>query len=139
MVGGESRESECLRIFDEGLFTNPVGTRRCTYTGRTGKKDNILFFEKEKESEKAVVEPQKEKATGKPKYKPVEPVTLETVPEDAVFIRSTDVCKLLNISNSTLRNMRAEHAIPFYKLGGIFLYSKEEIMNYLASNYSRRI
>ena len=63
----------------------------------------------------------------------------ETVPEEAVFIRSTDVCKLLNISNSTLRNMRAEHAIPFYKLGGIFLYSKEEIMNYLASNYSRRI
>ena len=59
------------------------------------------------------MEPQKEKATGKPKYKPVEPVTLETVPEDAVFIRSTDVCKLL--------------------------YSKEEIMNYLASNYSRRI
>ena len=48
-------------------------------------------------------------------------------------------CKLLNISNSTLRNLRAERAIPFYKLGGTFLYSKEEIMNYLASNYSRRI
>ena len=41
MVGGESRESECLRIFDEGLFTNPVGTRKCTDTGRTGKK--IIF------------------------------------------------------------------------------------------------
>ena len=51
MVGGESRESECLRIFDEGLFTNPVGTRKCTDTGRTGKKDHILFFEKEKESD----------------------------------------------------------------------------------------
>ena len=51
MVGGESRESECLRIFDEGLLTNPVGTRRCTYTGRTGKKDNLIFFEKEKESD----------------------------------------------------------------------------------------
>ena len=88
-----------------------------------------------------IVKPEKEseKAAGKPKYKPVEPVILDTVPEDAVFIRSTDVCKLLNISNSTLRNMRTEHAIPFYKLGGIFLYSKEEIMNYLASNYSRRI
>ena len=70
------------------------------------------------------------------KYKPVQP---DTIPEDAVFIRSTDVCKLLNISNSTLRNLRAERAIPFYKLGGTFLYSKEEIMNYLASNYSRRI
>lgn len=85
--------------------------------------NSMRIVKPEKESEKAVVEP----------------VTLETVPEDAVFIRSTDVCKLLNISNSTLRNMRAEHAIPFYKLGGIFLYSKEEIMNYLASNYSRRI
>ena len=63
---------------------------------------------------------------------------LDTVPEDAVFIRSADVCKLLNISNSTLRNLRAERAIPFYKLGGTFLYSKEEIMNYLASNYSRK-
>ena len=69
--------------------------------------NSMRIVKPEKESEKAVVEPQKEKATGKPKYKPVEPVTLETVPEDAVFIRSTDVCKLLNISNSTLRNMRA--------------------------------
>ncbi len=73
------------------------------------------------------------------KYKPVTPVILDVIPEDMVFIRSTDVCKLLNISNSTLRNLRAEHAIPFYKLGGVFLYNKEEIMNYLASNYSRRI
>lgn len=103
----------------------------------------IVKFEKEtekkseKETEKAVTEPQQQKAPGK--YKSVEPVMLDTVPEDAVFIRSTDVCKLLNISNSTLRNLRAERAIPFYKLGGTFLYSKEEIMNYLASNYSRRI
>ena len=56
--------------------------------------NSMRIVKPEKESEKAVVEPQKEKATGKPKYKPVEPVTLETVPEDAVFIRSTDVCKL---------------------------------------------
>jgi len=58
--------------------------------------NSMRIVKPEKESEKAVVEPQKEKATGKPKYKPVEPVTLETVPEDAVFIRSTDVCKLLH-------------------------------------------
>ena len=75
----------------------------------------------------------------KKKYKTVEPVMLDAIPEDTVFIRSADVCKLLNISNSTLRNLRAEHAIPFYKLGGTFLYNREEIMNYLASNYSRRI
>lgn len=73
------------------------------------------------------------------KYKTVEPIMLDAIPEDIVFIRSADVCRLLNISNSTLRNLRAEHAIPFYKLGGTFLYNREEIMNYLASNYSRRI
>ena len=73
--------------------------------------NSMRIVKPEKESEKAVVEPQKEKATGKPKYKPVEPVTLETVPEDAVFIRSTDVCKLLNISNSTLRNSGARNPI----------------------------
>ena len=50
---------------------------------------------------------QQEKDPGKTKYKPVKPVILDTIPEDAVFIRSTDVCKLLNISNSTLRNLRA--------------------------------
>ena len=83
--------------------------------------------------------PQQEKAPGKPKCNPVTPVMLDTVPEDAVFIRSADVCKMLNISNSTLRNLRAERAIPFYKLGGTFLYSKEEIMNHLASNDSKRI
>ena len=43
--------------------------------------NSMRIVKPEKESEKAVVEPQKEKATGKPKYKPVEPVTLETVPE----------------------------------------------------------
>ena len=102
--------------------------------------NSMRIVKPEKESEKAVVEPTKRRKPPENRStNPWTPVTLETVPEDAVFIRSTDVCKLLNISNSTLRNMRAEHAIPFYKLGGIFLYSKEEIMNYLASNYSRRI
>lgn len=100
---------------------------------------NMKIVKFEKETEKAVTEPQQQKAPGKLKYKSVEPVMLDAIPEDAVFIRSTDVCKLLNISNSTLRNLRASKGIPFYKLGGTFLYNKEEIMNYLASNYSRRI
>lgn len=75
----------------------------------------------------------------KESYKPVEPVRLDSIPEDIEFIRSADVCKLLNISNSTLKNLRTNRAIPFYKIGGTFLYNKAEIMNYLASNYSRRI
>ena len=88
--------------------------------------NSMRIVKPEKESEKAVVEPQKEKATGKPKYKPVEPVTLETVPEDAVFIRSTDVCKLLNISNSTLRNMRAEHQSHSTNWVGYFSTAKKK-------------
>ena len=40
------------------------------------------------------------------KYKPVTPVILDNVSEDVTFIRSADVCKLLNVSNSTLRNQR---------------------------------
>lgn len=86
-----------------------------------------------------LVKSDNEKEPKTPNLKQVKPVILESIPEDIVFIRSTDVCKLLNISNSTLKNLRAAQAIPFYKLGGTFLYNKEEIMNYLASNYSRRI
>ena len=69
-------------------------------------------------------------AQEEPKYKSVDPVMLDAMPEDVAFIRSTDVCKLLNISNSTLRNLRAEHAIPFYKLGGTFLYSNNELSRF---------
>lgn len=86
-----------------------------------------------------IVKAENEKEPKTPNLKQVKPVILESIPEDIVFIRSTDVCKLLNVSNSTLKNLRAAQAIPYYKLGGTFLYSKEEIMNYLASNYSRRI
>lgn len=99
----------------------------------------IVKSDKNLEKTAEAQDTQQQTPSGKPKYKPVAPVILDTAPEDAVFIRSADVCKLLNISNSTLRNLRAEQAIPFYKLGGVFLYNKEEIMNYLASNYSRRI
>lgn len=95
--------------------------------------NNMRIIKRENEEES-------KQQTGKtPNSEQMKPVILESIPEDIAFIRSADVCKLLNISNSTLKNLRAAHAIPFYKLGGTFLYSKEEIMNYLASNYSRRI
>jgi len=79
--------------------------------------NSMRIVKPEKESEKAVVEPQKEKATGKPKYKPVEPVTLETVPEDAVFIRSTDVCKLLHHQNTKERERGAGPPNPILQTG----------------------
>lgn len=96
--------------------------------------NNMRIIKRENEEEP------KEQTTGKaPNPKQVKPVILESIPDDIVFIRSADVCKLLNISNSTLKNLRTAKVIPYYKLGGTFLYSKEEIMNYLSSNYSRRI
>ena len=57
----DEREEENVRVWLEASQENRNAyeslmkdylrircTRRCTYTGRTGKKDNILFFEKEK-------------------------------------------------------------------------------------------
>lgn len=95
--------------------------------------NNMKIVKRENEEEP------KKQTDKSPNSKQVKFVMLENIPDDIVFIRSTDVCKLLNISNSTLKNLRAAQTIPFYKLGGIFLYSKEDIMNYLASNYSKRI
>lgn len=71
----------------------------------------------------------------------VKPVVTDTMSEEqeSEFLRSADVIKMLNISNSTLKNLRTAQAIPFYKLGGTYLYNKEEIFKYLASNYSKRI
>lgn len=95
---------------------------------------NMRIVKRENEEEP------KEQIAGKsPTPKQVKPVILESIPDDIVFIRSADVCKLLNISNSTLKNLRTAKIIPYYKLGGTFLYSKDEIMTYLANNYSRRI
>lgn len=95
--------------------------------------NNMRIIKRENEEEL------KEQNGKSPNPKQVKPVILESIPDDIVFIRSADVCKLLNISNSTLKNLRTAKVIPYYKLGGTFLYSKEEIMNYLSSNYSRRI
>lgn len=66
-------------------------------------------------------------------------VQYQEIPEDIAFIRSADVCKLLNISNSTLKNLRTEHKIPYYKLGGTFLYNRDEILKFMTDNYSRSI
>lgn len=43
------------------------------------------------------------------------------------YLRSADVVKLFSISNSTLRNLRNSGELPYYKLGGTFLYKKAEI------------
>lgn len=73
------------------------------------------------------------------KIKPVEPKTLTEMPtNEAEFIRSCDVVTMLNISNSTLKNLRQTHAIPFYRIGCTFLYRREEILEYIERNYASK-
>lgn len=47
------------------------------------------------------------------------------------WMRSADVRKLLNISDSTLQTMRIGGAIPAYKLGNSWFYRYDEIINAL--------
>lgn len=67
------------------------------------------------------------------KHELAAPAALQILQEDenTLFLRSADVCRLLNISNPTLKNLRRDRLIPFYKLGGTYLYKREEIMAYL--------
>ena len=53
-----------------------------------------------------------------------------TIPENVVetYIRSAQVCKMFNISESQLKKLRADGTIPAYKLGKTYLYKPEEII-----------
>lgn len=72
-------------------------------------------------------------------YKTVEPVLLDALPKNVKFLCSKDICRVLNISNSTLKNLRANKAIPYYKIGGTFRYNRDEIIDFLKENYSKQI
>jgi hypothetical protein len=43
------------------------------------------------------------------------------------WLRTRDVCKLLNISTSTLQHLRDSGIIPFKKLEGLLLYDSKEL------------
>ena len=49
------------------------------------------------------------------------------------WIRSADVRKLLNISDSTLQTMRIGGTIPAFKLGSSWFYKYDEIIEALES------
>jgi excisionase family DNA binding protein len=51
------------------------------------------------------------------------------------WLRTRDVCKLLNLSTSTLQNLRNAGKIPFKKLNGTILYRRADIES-LLENYS---
>jgi len=53
---------------------------------------------------------------------------LEPQTKKAQYMRSADVRKMLNISDSTLQTMRINGTIPAYKLDSSWFYKYEEIV-----------
>lgn len=47
------------------------------------------------------------------------------------WLKSSDVQKLLGISQGTLQTLRNRSMIPFTRLGGVIYYSKEEVKKVL--------
>lgn len=54
------------------------------------------------------------------------------------WLRSKDVRKMLNISDSTLQTMRINGTIPSYKLGTSWFYKHDEIIAALEANKTGR-
>ena len=70
---------------------------------------------------------------------PVEDTTIGGGMDKREYMRSADVQERLGISVCTLKNLRQANAIPYYKLGGIFLYKREEILAYIEATKVRKI
>ena len=70
---------------------------------------------------------------------PVEDTTIGGGMDKREYMRSADVQEMLGISVCTLKNLRQANAIPYYKLGGIFFYKREEILAYIEATKVRKI
>lgn len=46
---------------------------------------------------------------------------------DKEYLRSADVTRIFSISNSTLKLLRANGELPYYRFGKTYLYKREEI------------
>ena len=64
------------------------------------------------------------------KLTPLPAMAQINIPEhvEEAFLRSAQVCKMFNISESQLKKLRADGIIPAYKLGKTYLYKPEEII-----------
>jgi len=62
---------------------------------------------------------------------------LEPQGKRAQYIRSADVRKMLNISDSTLQTMRINGTIPAYKLDSSWFYKYEEIVEAIEKGKTR--
>jgi hypothetical protein len=49
------------------------------------------------------------------------------------WLRTRDVCRILNLSTSTIQNLRNKNLIPFTKLEGSILYKSADIESFLES------
>ena len=53
--------------------------------------------------------------------------------EESTWLRTRDVCRILNLSTSTLQNLRNNNKIPFTRLEGSILYKRADIESFLES------
>jgi hypothetical protein len=53
------------------------------------------------------------------------------------WLRSKDVRKMLRISPATLQNLRVNQSLPFTKVGGIFFYRQNDVVNVLENNMGK--
>ena len=67
------------------------------------------------------------------------PAEKETKKTEARWLKSHQVQRLLSISPGTLQNLRINGTIPFTKVGGVILYSQEDINNVMQKNMRNRI
>lgn len=54
--------------------------------------------------------------------------SLKTTPKEKPVLRSTDVKKLLNISDSTLQRLRISGKLPFRKVNGTYFYNSKDLL-----------
>ena len=47
--------------------------------------------------------------------------------EEKLWLRTSEVRKLLNISSGTLQNLRINGTLPYSKIGGSLFYNKKDI------------
>lgn len=47
--------------------------------------------------------------------------------EEKLWLRTSEVRKLLNISSGTLQNLRISGTLPYSKIGGSLFYNKKDI------------
>ncbi|AEA44980.1 helix-turn-helix domain-containing protein [Fluviicola taffensis] len=67
------------------------------------------------------------------------PAEKETKKNEVRWLKSHQVQRLLSISPGTLQNLRINGTIPFTKVGGVILYSQEDINNVMQQNMRNRI